>query len=186
MDNRYKKIVVLAHCLSNTNAKTGGYSPQKCGEIELLQILWQNNCGMMQLPCPEHRVYGSKRWGQGREQFSTPFFRKACRKMLIPYIDELEDYFNSGYQIVGIIGVNGSPSCGMFSSYSNPMYGGELSEELLPTQLQSGANVTEPGIFMQEFKLLLLERKLAIPLFDFREEDRDKCLQELTQIFEKA
>ncbi len=183
MDNRSKKIIVLAHCLLNTNAKTLGYSPKKAGELELLQMLWQNNCGIMQLPCPEHRVYGSKRWGHGKEQFSTAFFRKASREMLMPYIDELEDYILSGYQIVGIIGVAGSPSCGLFSSYSNPTYGGELTEAFVPDQLQAGAFVPEPGIFMQELKHLLQVKSLTIPIFDFREEDREKSLEELRRIF---
>lgn len=182
MDLRNKKIIILAHCLLNTNSKVAGFSPQASGEQSLVSLLLSKGYGIMQLPCPENRVYGNKRWGQSREQFDNPHFRKECQKMLSPYIDEILDYIKNGYEIAGIISVYGSPSCGYKASFSTASYGGELDISTVQLLIDSGKLSDSSGIFMEEFENLLKTSNLDLPFFNFIEENPDKSFEILNEV----
>ena len=182
MDLRKKKIIILSHCLLNTNSKVAGFSPQIAGEQNLVSLILSKGYGIMQLPCPENRVYGSKRWGQSREQFDTPHFRKECQKMLLPYIDEILDYQKNGYEVAGIISVYGSPSCGYKASFSSNAYGGELDMSIVQFQIASGRLSDSSGIFIEEFETLLKASNLTIPFFNFMEETPDKSFEILNEV----
>ena len=171
MDIRNKKMVLISHCLCNTNSKVSGFSPRPACEQDLLNVIFENGYGIIQLPCPENRVYGNRRWGQSREQFDNPHFRSQCRKMLIPLIQEVEDYLKNGYRIAAVISVYGSPSYGYSGSFSNSSYGGELCIDTVQLQLDSSRLEPSPGVFMNEFSNLMKEHDLAIPFVDFMEED---------------
>jgi len=170
MDLRNKKMVLISHCLCNTNSKVAGFSPKSACEDDLLNVIFSKGYGIIQLPCPENRVYGNKRWGQSKEQFDNPHFRSQCQKMLIPFIHEIEDYLKNGYHIAAVISVYGSPSCGYTASYSNSSYGGELCIDTIQMQLDLSGLEHSPGIFMNEFKKLMSAHNLDIPFVDFMEE----------------
>ncbi|MGB5823869.1 MAG: CD3072 family TudS-related putative desulfidase [Proteocatella sp.] len=184
MDNRSKKMVLISHCLCNTNSKVCGFSPQSCSEHHLLAELFSKGYGIIQLPCPENRVYGNKRWGQSREQFNNPHFKRECTNMLLPFIDEIRDYLENGYDIAGVISVLGSPSCGYKASYSNDSYGGELDFETVEAQISSGKVSHLPGIFMTEFYKLFEKYSIEIPFIDFNEEKPEESLQAILRMLE--
>ena len=52
MDIRNKKIVLISHCLCNTNSKVSGFSPRPACEQDLLNVIFENGYGIIQLPCP--------------------------------------------------------------------------------------------------------------------------------------
>lgn len=179
MDNRSKKMVLISHCLCNTNSKVCGFSPQSCSEQSLLAQLFSKGYGIIQLPCPENRVYGSRRWGQSREQFNNPHFKRECTNMLLPFIDEIKDYLENGYDVAAVISVLGSPSCGYKASYSNDSYGGELDFETVESQISSGKVSELSGIFMTELDNLFEEHRIKIPFLDFNEENPEESLQSI-------
>ncbi len=72
-----------------------------------------NNISIIQLPCPEITYYGVKRWGHVKDQFDTTHFRKHCRQLFSIYLEQIEEYINNGYEILGIVGIEGSPTCGV-------------------------------------------------------------------------
>ncbi|GBF35608.1 hypothetical protein DCCM_4737 [Desulfocucumis palustris] len=88
-------------------------------------MLMEKQIGIIQLPCPEMVVYGIKRWGHVREQFDTLFFREKCQDIIKPITYQLLDYVKNGYKVIGIIGVDGSPSCGVNLTCSGD-WGGEF------------------------------------------------------------
>ncbi|HMM20000.1 MAG TPA: hypothetical protein PKA10_04615 [Selenomonadales bacterium] len=184
--NRKKKLLLVAHCLLNCNAKVEGLADCAGAQSALLQLLFARGYGIIQLPCPELTIYGLKRWGHVKEQFATPYFRRHCRQIFQPILDQLLDYKQNGYQCNYLIGVNGSPSCGVEYTQSAPAWGGELSTcEDLPNKLNILRNIPERGIFMEEIAHMLAGHKLSLRFIAIDEEDPassiDKIIKEIEE-----
>jgi predicted secreted protein len=56
---------------------------------------------------------GAMRWGQVRDQYDTPMFRRHCQRLAESLLDQAEEYRRAGYRIVGFVLVDGSPVCGL-------------------------------------------------------------------------
>lgn len=157
--NRKKRIVVLAHCLLNVNAKIHGLALYS-GAMESLVIKYiKEGIGIIQLPCPEMTYLGCQRWGMSKNQYDNPSFRRHCRNIVLPIVEQLEDYQKNGYIIEGIIGVNGSPSCGV-SLVTYGYQGGmiDLAEEQKDNLQEANAK----GIMIEELSKLLKEHNLEV------------------------
>lgn len=132
----------------------------------LKQIL-DSDIELIQLPCPEFLLYGSNRWGHAVSQFDTPFFRKETERMLESFVMQIEEYLSSPerFELLGIVGIDGSPSCGVHSTYDGD-WGGELTGiPDLTESIQTLKKVRHSGIFMEVFQKLLEERCLNVPFF---------------------
>lgn len=55
---REKKIVLIAHCILNVNAKVEGIATSKAGVTELITELMKQGYGIIQLPCVEQDMCG--------------------------------------------------------------------------------------------------------------------------------
>ncbi|MBQ6126724.1 MAG: hypothetical protein IJI77_06875 [Erysipelotrichaceae bacterium] len=91
-----KKIVFVSHCILNTASKVVLYNREDIDaeeklRLQFLQKALDKGVQIVQLPCPEFTLYGAKRWGHVSDQFDNPFFRKHCRKILEPVIDQLKE-----------------------------------------------------------------------------------------------
>ena len=166
---RDKTIIVTCHCILNCNSKVEGLSEFK-GSIDLAKSFMDKGMGIIQLPCPEMILYGIKRWGHAREKFDNMFYRKEAKKMLMPYIAQFEGYIKSGYDIKGIIAIDGSPSCGFNKTCSSYKWYGELSGcSNLNEKIDDIALVDGRGIFMEVLINLLDEYGLEIPVYGLNE-----------------
>jgi predicted secreted protein len=123
---RNKKIVVLANCLLNTNVKVYGISTVG-GAAPIVTQLIEAGYGIIQLPCIEMAMFGSRRWGRVYEQCDFPSYRKKCRELLIPVVDQIKDLDSNGYEIKCVIGVDGSPTCGVNKTCYGD-WGGEIGQ----------------------------------------------------------
>jgi hypothetical protein len=139
------------------------------------------------MPCPEQHAWGGvlKRrllWFFGSEgtliyrlrDFLLPAFlwytRRVYRRLARQVADEVEDYQSSGYTVVGIVGVDGSPSCGVRRTL-------EVKRSLamvgqLPTTARAedmnaiiqACLVEGSGIFIELLRKELERRGLNVPL----------------------
>lgn len=76
-----------------------------------------------------------------------------------PVVDLLEELQRNGCSI-NILGVDGSPSCGVTKTCTG-FSGGELdSREKFDEQLANLRKVEGPGVFMEELAYLLSERNI--------------------------
>lgn len=166
---RSKKIMLLCHCILNCNSKVEGCSTY-CGAMpEITKVLIDSGIGMVQLPCPELTMYGIKRWGHVKNQFDTPYYRKHCRILFQPYIEQLEDYIKNGYEVVGFLGIDGSPSCGMNKTCIGK-WGGEFSENPdLAAVLNTAEIIEAKGIFIEEAEALLEKHNINMPFIGIDE-----------------
>ncbi len=128
--------------------KSGGRRSRCAGKFLTL-------CGtedLLQLPCPELTLYGSIRWGHVKEQFDNVFFRAHCRRILEPLVEQLAEYaaHPERFRILGIVGIDGSPSCGV-SVTCRGRWGGELGNaSQLEQKITSVRMVKESGILVEE------------------------------------
>jgi len=156
-DKRSKKVAVVAHCLLNQNAKVNGFAFFPAMVKPLIDILHKNDFGIIQLPCPETTFSGTRRWWCVREQYDTPGYRMHCRRILEPILSQITEYQKEGYKVV-IIGLDGSPSCGVKWSGTGKMWGGPPKipeEEMVKYPLAK-----KPGIFFEE--LIAMMKKAGI------------------------
>ena len=129
-DSRAKKVVFLSHCILNENTRyLGGAGRGSCVR-EIVEQCLALDIGMVQMPCPEQLAWGgvSKRLllGAYGAKGTLPFrYRRSLLPLAIAYTRfvyrrmakrtsrQIEDYLDSGYTVVGVVGVDGSPSCGV-------------------------------------------------------------------------
>jgi len=165
MTNRAKKIAVVAHCYLNQNARVKPYASM-CGAFrELIEPLLKNNFGIIQLPCPETTGCGLNRWEAVTEQYDTRAFRRHCRNILQPYIDQLHEHQKAGDKIYGVFGVPFSPCCGTQYNPSHKGWGGPLIGKGAP-QLEIAKG---PAVFMQEMMAMCKEADVNIKFMDVSE-----------------
>ncbi len=111
--------------------------------------------GIIQLPCPEFLFGGLKRWGQCRDQYDHPAYRKHCRELLHPYVEQITTYLKEGCTIREIVGIDGSPSCGVHKTCVG-FIGGETScPGIVEGQRERLRYIEAPGIFFEELQMLL-------------------------------
>lgn len=160
---RSKKIIVVAHCILNANAKVGPLAMYPGVLREVMDQFIEDGTGILQLPCPESSYLGINRWGMCREQYDHPNFRQHCRNILTSSADQIEGFMAAGYEMRGVIGADGSPNCGVTKTPSG-LTGGVIRElEAVGTQLKNFKYIEGPGIFFGILKDILAHRNISIP-----------------------
>jgi predicted secreted protein len=126
------EIRVVAHCLLNPSTRVKGLKP--------VEFRPEGEGPLIQLPCPEALYMGLDRWAVTRNQLDVPEFRRFCRSLIIHYADLLEMLARQGARIK-ILGVTGSPSCGV-STTTKGYQGGKVKEA-------RHEHVSGTGVFME-------------------------------------
>ncbi len=179
-----KKIIFVSHCILNTASKVVLYNQREIDAEEALRLKFvstalNNGIQIVQLPCPEFTLYGSRRWGHVSNQFDNPFFRHHSRKILEPFIEQLKEYLsNDSFQVLGIVGIDGSPSCGVDYTCEADWYGSFEGRHGLQETLDSARLVNRKGIFMDVLSEMLKEEHLddKVIVRSLYAEEPDKCL----------
>ena len=181
MATRAKKIILLSHCILNVNSKVEGINPFPGAQSDILNLLIEKGYGLIQLPCPEMSYFGISRWAHVRDQFDFPIFRKHCRKIFKPILMQVQDYLNNGYEVDGIIFVEGSPCCGLNKVTKGENWKGVNDTESYAQLLAESTKVEGEGIFVQEVKKLLAKNNLELNLYVLNEKQPELLLEELTK-----
>lgn len=164
--NRSKKIAIISHCIINQNSVVKGEYKDMNIFFPFIKKLFEENIGILQLPCPETECYGLRRWGHVKEQFDNCGYRKYVEKIINSFVDIIKEYINNEYEIVGIYGIAGSPSCGVNLTCS-ANWEGEISLYKDKEDIVSRVKmINESGIFMEIFKSILDKNKINIPFYD--------------------
>ena len=171
-----KTILSVSHCILNSASKVAQDESELADEYQLreslLRLVLLKNIQLLQLPCPEFLLYGSQRWGHVREQFMHPHFREECKRMLEPILLQLEEYsmYPDEFQILGIVSVEGSPSCGHALTCTG-RWGGEIGTDLEKiVNLQKTLSLRqESGVFMQILQQELKKTSLNLSIICMEE-----------------
>ncbi len=133
MTKRSKRVILLSHCILNQNSVVQPIARMPGALEGVVRACLDAEVGMIQLPCPELMAYGPERQPMDRKGYDTAKYRLQCRRLLEPVRAQVEAYRRAGYEIVGLIGIGNSPSCGIDTTYEGgPQPGrGIFMEELL-------------------------------------------------------
>lgn len=180
---RKKEIVIVSHCILNVNSKVEGLCEFGNISNKLIKYLMDRDYGIIQLPCPETTIYGIKRWGHVKEQFDNPYYRKHCRNIFKPILEQIEDYTNNDYKIKALMSINGSPSCGYNLTCSSPIWGGEfISKENTNEKINDLKVIDKSGIFMEEIEKMLIEKNIKINIIPIDEENEELTMKTIAKI----
>jgi predicted secreted protein len=185
-DERSRKVVFLSHCLLNENTRYLGGACRAGAIREVVQACLDGGIGIVQMPCPEQHAwggvlkrrllwfFGSKgtlryRWRNMLLPVLLWYTRRVYRKIARQVADQIADYQSSGFTVVGIVGVDGSPSCGVQQTVDV-----KRSLELVG-QLPSAACARDMnaiiqaclmegrGIFLELLRKEIKRRRLVVP-----------------------
>lgn len=166
-----KKIIFVSHCLINTASKVLNFSDgsmKKEDEVRkkfLLKAI-ENDIHIIQLPCPEFTLYGPLRWGHVKDQFNNIFFRNHCVEILKPFIEQMNAYVECSdlFEVAGIVGINGSPSCGVDYTCIGDWCGEISSRENFKDVIGTIKSVNEKGVMMEVLSEMLEKEGLKLKI----------------------
>ena len=169
---RSHRVMLVCHCVLNANAKIHPLARTGGVYKEIVTPCLENGVGLIQLPCPELTYLGMKRWGMTKEQYDVPAFRSHCRTLLTPVVDELRLLLEDGCTLTGVMGMDGSPNCGVKKTCVG-YTGGELgSIDRAVAQMENLAMVDGMGVFFEELKAMLVGLGIEAP-FDAVDEGEE-------------
>ena len=111
-DKRSRKIALVANCIINQNSKVDKYALYPAMVPGFVDLLEKFGFGIEQMPCPEMYTAGIRRWWQVSEQYSTSGYIRSFTFLANIVLDLIEDYIRSNFKVI-LIGVDGSPTCGV-------------------------------------------------------------------------
>lgn len=165
-DIRSKKVLFVCHCMLNQNAISDGTAVFPAAFKELMDWAYEREIGIVQMPCPELHCLGLDRGdpaGADRPvTVENTRIRRAMEKgepnaklqLLISLVlEQIEEYEKHGFEIVGIVGANRSPNCGV------------------ETTSEDDAETEGMGLFMSGIRDELKRRGYGIPMTGLKSSD---------------
>jgi predicted secreted protein len=144
---RSRRVIFVSHCILNQNVKASGKEKYPGAVKGLLQMLAEADVGIVQLPCPHVDFFDEiEREPKPKSFYDNPKYRAYCRKIAKVVLKQVENYIKSGYKVLGILGVEFSPSCAVY-------------------QIENGNRISPgKGIFIQELEEEMRKKKFQVPI----------------------
>jgi predicted secreted protein len=162
-DVRSGKVVFVAHCVLNQNARIVDAADFPAMHNQLLDYIQQSQIGIIQISCPETYCLGLGRFDV-RVGLEHPAGMERLRRLIDDLIFTIREYLFQGMEVVGIIGKEGSPSCGVSQTWYNETGHG-------PGQ----------GVFIRELKKTLSQEHLDIPVIGVADHEQEKAIEWLAK-----
>jgi Protein of unknown function (DUF523). len=189
-DQRGKKVVFVSHCLLNVNARYLGGAFRKGTVTEIIEDMMDMGVGIVQMKCPEQYAWGGvlkKYLWLAIDTKGTIIYlikplllkifliytRGIYKKLAHETVYMIRDYIKAGYQVLGIIGIDGSPSCGVtkkldmnraFDYFANQRID-HIERNNFNLELYSKCTAEGKGIFLEELTKKLKAEKIDIPIY---------------------
>ena len=186
-DARGRRVVFLSHCLLDENTRyLGGAGRPGCVR-EIVDTCADAGLGMVQVPCPEEhawggvrkrrllRLYGSGRWLPGRlRRLLLPgllaYTRWVYARLARDTARRVADYMQTGHEVAAVVGVDGSPSCGVARTIDIPSALDRLARADRRSLTAEAVNiivrdtlVPGPGLFTERLRRELRHRQIDVP-----------------------
>lgn len=157
-DGRGGKVVLLPHCALNQNARMAGTAERPAAVVELVKELLAHDVGIVQMPCPELCAFGLDR-AQVRveDELRTPSGKALSRNLARELVEQIAMYRSCGMQVLGILGKNGSPSCGVEQTWKNGFCAGS-------------------GAFIEQLAAELEAQGIALEIVGIRDREPDQAI----------
>lgn len=173
-DARSQRIVFVAHCVLNQNAISDGTADFPGADEAVARRLLAAGVGIVQLPCPELNCLGLDRGD--REGANRPVILENTRirkalgqaapaRILAGLVEQVafqvEQYHRHGFRLLGLVGINRSPSCGV------------------ETTSDQDQEVPGRGVFLEALAVELTRRGLDLPMVGIKASQRAEALTRL-------
>ena len=129
-DARSRRVVFVSHCLLNENVRFLGGATRAGAVCEVVDPYLRDGVGIVQLPCPEQHAWGGVLKRSMLRLYGRPILRRrAVRRSFVAVARrvtefeyarlarraaaEIADYISCGFEVVDVVGVGASPSCGV-------------------------------------------------------------------------
>jgi predicted secreted protein len=163
-DERGGKVVFVPHCVLNQNARVAGAAVRPAALDDLVAALIGQSIGIVQMPCPEFEVLGLDRAHVPiREELEKNSGHAQLRRMVQDVVRQIEAYRKCGIAVLAILGKNGSPTCGVSTTW------------------RAGV-VPGAGAFIEELRVRLRERNLPLPILGIEDVNPTAVLKELAKV----
>ncbi|PKK39584.1 hypothetical protein ABB02_01144 [Clostridiaceae bacterium JG1575] len=114
---RSKKILFCSHCVLNQNTVVTPLHRARGAFPETVKVLLEEGIGLVQLPCPEFLALGDARAPMDWAAYnSLAGYRPFCRTLAESYADLAKTYDDSSLELLGILGIQASPTCSLFGT----------------------------------------------------------------------
>ncbi|SDL04360.1 CD3072 family TudS-related putative desulfidase [Natronincola ferrireducens] len=141
--HRKKQIIYVAHCILNQNAVIRDWERAQGAFNNIVRVLLEENISIIQLACPEFSFLGENRPPKTKDEYDIPAYRNLCSELAKQVVNQMKEYIANDYEILGLIGIETSPSCDTLG---------------------------KKGIFMEQLLELLETEDIQLRLFDVPEE----------------
>jgi uncharacterized protein YbbK (DUF523 family) len=188
-DHRAGRVIFVSHCLLNENVRYLGGAARRGVVEELVERCRRQGLGICQMPCLEQRA-----WGGVLKRFTVPLYGSQSLERLAPVMwllfrlytrvvylrmarkvaAEIADYQRSGFEVVGVVGVGVSPSCGVRTALDMRRTVKAIARCDISTLERTSFNrkviannvVAGEGLFTRELRRALRQRGIAIPFLE--------------------
>lgn len=141
-----KRVVFISHCLLNQAIRPIESGRYPTVTKELLELFAENEIGIVQLPCPQMESNGIVKKVMTKEALDTKNYRVYCQKLSTNLLSSVEKYLKESYNVIGILGVEFSPSCGVH-------------------QIENGRkNTPGKGILIEELEKQMQKKNFQVPV----------------------
>ena len=165
-DGRSKKVIFIAHCLLNQNSISDGTAVYPAAFKEMVGMILDGDIGIVQMPCPElcclgldrGNIYGADRPivqenTRIRYEMMQPDTLKKLHDLVDSVIYQIMEYKKHGFEIIGIVGANRSPNCGVNTTSDHNM------------------EITGMGLFIEKISNRLSKENITVPIIGIKAAD---------------
>lgn len=190
-DQRGRRVAFVSHCLLNENTRYLGGAFEAGAVPAVVTGLLEAGIGISQMPCPEQRAWGgvTKRLllhAHGIKGSPLYPLRRPLLRLFVAYTGlayarlargvarEIADYQRSGYEVVGVIGVGSSPSCGVTHTLDMrrsleviaacPI--AAIDRTTMNEHAVAGCRTPGEGIFMEQLRRQLERDRITVPFVE--------------------
>jgi len=186
-DGRSQQVVFLAHCLLNENTRyLGGACRAGCVREVVAQCV-AGDLGMVQMRCPEQlawggvlkrrllAVYGAQGawWYRGRAvllPLLLAYTRWVYGRLARQVAAQIAYYQEAGFTVRAVVGIDGSPSCGVGRTLDLPrgltmlahLDLAGLTVERMSARIRQ-VQAPGRGLFIAALRRELARRRIAVP-----------------------
>ena len=187
LDERGRQVMLVSHCLLNQNTRYAGGATRPGAVIEVVDELVGAGYGIHQLPCPERSAWGGVLKPHSLRLYHSkggPLYpvrgvllrgflcwtRLVYWRLARRVARDIVDYRRSGITVAGVVGIGGSPSCGVSTTLdlraSLEVLAGcpapALTRELVNEQAVLDCRLPGEGLFIQALGRQLARRSCPL------------------------
>jgi len=158
-DERLVNVIFLASCILNPYYKVReSIRDEKIRNLKkFVNTLLERKIGIIQVPCPETIFLGIGRKPASRDFYDTPEFRELCKEIAEWVVKRVHELEEGGIHILGLVGVEGSPSCGVRWTHRGR---------------GKGERARGAGVFIEELRAILRRDNIPLEIFGLPETEK--------------